>query len=88
MPRTSSWRVLAMLGAFLFTSGLGTVAAEPRGQQRAKHPEWSAWNTLSAFGNTLIAIWSDVGASLDPFGGEKPASQGGGSGVAPAPEGE
>ena len=88
MPRTSSWRILVMAGAFLLAAGLGTAAAEPREVQRAEQGVWSAWSAFSAFGDTLVAIWNDVGASLDPFGGEKPTSQSGSGGVAPTPERE
>lgn len=71
MTGTFSWRVLSVVGALLLSAGLGTAAAEPREQRRAEQPAWSA---LSTFGDTLIAIWSDVGGSLDPFGKEKPTS--------------
>jgi hypothetical protein len=77
-----------MVGAFLLTVGLGTAAAEPREVQRAEQAGWSEWSALSAFGDTLIAIWSDVGGSLDPFGGEKPTGQSGSGGIAPTPERE
>ena len=88
MPSTFSWRVLAILGAFLLTAGLGTASAEPREQTRADLSIQSAWAALSDLRDALIAIWSDNGAGLDPFGGEKPTGQSGDGGVVPTLERE
>ena len=90
MLRTFSWRVLAILGAFLLTAGLGTASAEPqeRPRQDLSIQIQSTWTVLSDLRDALIAIWSDNGASLDPFGGEKPTGQNGNGGVVPTLERE
>lgn len=88
MLRTFSRRVLLILGAFLLTASLGTASAEPRERPRAELSVQSAWTVLSDLRDALIAIWSDNGAGLDPFGGEKPTGQSGNGGVAPTFERE
>lgn len=69
MHRPTSVRIRAMLGVFLFVFSVGTASAAPRAEEaRSTEAVGFLAGALSEAREAFIALMSDIGASLDPFG--------------------
>ena len=88
MRRTSLCRICSMVGVFLLSASLGTSSAEPREQPRAERSVQTVWRSAFSRLGELLIVWSENGAGLDPFGGEKPTNQNGNGSTVPSLDGE
>jgi hypothetical protein len=64
---------VVLVGAFLVIPWVS--AAEPRGRADLGGPG-AVWDLLTCLWGSLTAVWSDIGCSIDPYGGGCPGGTG------------